>query len=89
MSNTPIGITAIVLGAVLTEYLDEMKFNKSAVDTIAQNWAYFGYEVEPTSEEEKGEFYSSLLVLFVTGLWTFFLSIFVNSASEATHKKEL
>jgi hypothetical protein len=89
ISNTPIGITAILLGAVLTEYLDEIKFNKDAVDLIARNWAYFGYNVEPLSQEEKGEFYSSLLVLFVTGIWTFFLSVFVNSSSESTDKKEL
>lgn len=88
MSNTPIGITAIILGATLTAYLDEIKFNKFAVDAIAANWEKIGYDLEATVEEEKGEFYSSLLVLFVTGVWTFFLSVFVNASTEKTHKKK-
>ncbi|KAL3945895.1 MAG: hypothetical protein SGBAC_000046 [Bacillariaceae sp.] len=87
--NTPIGVTAIILGAVLTEYLDENDFNKLADDVIAKNWNYLGYEVEIVPEKDKGEFYSSLLVLFVTGIWTYFLSVFVNSSVESTHKKEL
>eukprot|EP00980_Cylindrotheca_fusiformis_P011887 scaffold2830_cov131-Cylindrotheca_fusiformis.AAC.8 len=66
LSNTPVGLTAIILGAVLTEYLDENNFNALAVDTIARNWKYLGYETEPSKEGEQGEFYSSLVVLFVT-----------------------
>jgi hypothetical protein len=89
LRNTPIGLTAIILGAVLTEYLDENNFNVLAVDAIATNWRYLGYEVEPSTEEEKGEFYSSLVVLFATGVWTFILSVFVNSSHKSTHKKEL
>lgn len=89
LSNTPIGLTSILLGAVLTEYLDENNFNGLAVDAIAKNWRYLGYEVEPSKEEEKGEFYSSLVVLFATGVWTFILSVFVNSSRKSTHKKEL
>jgi hypothetical protein len=89
LSNTPIGLTSILLGAVLTEYLDENNFNALAVDALAKNWRYLGYELEPSTEEEKGEFYSSLVVLFATGVWTFFLSVFVNSSQKSTHKKEL
>lgn len=89
LSNTPIGVTAIILGAVLTEYLDENDFNKLADDIVAENWKYLGYEVAVVPENAKGEFYSSLLVLFVTGIWTYFLSVFVNSSVESTHKKEL
>ena len=88
MSNTPIGITAIILGASLTAYLDEIQFNKFAVNIIATNWEYLGYDLEVTPEEEKGEFYSSLLVLFVTGIWTFFLSVLVNASTETTDKKK-
>lgn len=89
LSNTPIGVTAIVLGAVLTEYLDENDFNKLADDILKKNWKYLGYEIEAMPEKDKGEFYSSLLVLFVTGVWTYFLSVFVNSPVESSHKKEL
>jgi hypothetical protein len=88
MSNAPIGLTAIALGATLTSYLDRIAFNKVAVDFIAQSWVSLGYDVEPKAEEEKGEFYSSLVVLVITGVWTFILSVVINSPSEISEKKE-
>ena len=53
MSNAPVGLTAIAIGAALTAYLDKMDFNKYAVDLVARNWKYMGYVVEPSPEEEK------------------------------------
>ena len=88
MSNAPVGITAIMIGAALTSYLDKKEFNRYVVVMMAQNWKYLGYNVEPSSEEEKGEFYSSLLVLIITGVWTFILSVFINGPSEQSDKKE-
>lgn len=88
MSNAPIGLTAIALGALLTAYLDQISFNKLVVDLLAQGWSSMGYEKEPTAEEEKGEFYSSLLVLLITGVWTFILSVVINAPSETSEKKE-
>jgi hypothetical protein len=88
MSNAPIGLTAIALGALLTAYLDQISFNKLAVDGIAQGWSSLGYETEPKPQEEKGEFYSSLLVLVITGVWTFVLSVVINAPSETSEKKE-
>lgn len=88
MSNAPIGLTAIALGAMLTAYLDQIGFNKLAVDLISQGWTSLGYPSEPTPEEEKGEFYSSLLVLLITGVWTFVLSVVINAPSETSEKKE-
>jgi hypothetical protein len=38
---------------------------------------------------KSGEFYSSILVLVVTGIWTFVLSVFVNAPQESSEKKEL
>jgi hypothetical protein len=90
MSNTPIGLTAIALGASLTAYLDRVEFNKLAVDAMSNYWSYLGYkDTEPSEQEEKGEFYSSLLVLLITGIWTFVLSVVINSPSEPSEKKEL
>jgi hypothetical protein len=89
MSNTPIGLTAIAIGAALTSYLDRVEFNKLVVDLMAIQWSYLGYNVEPSPEDEKGEFYSSLVVLFITGIWTFGLSFVINSPSEPSEKKEL
>ena len=88
MSNAPIGLTAIALGAMLTAYLDRIGFNKLAVDYIAEGWSSLGYESEPTPVEEKGEFYSSLVVLLITGVWTFVLSVVINSPAETSEKKE-
>lgn len=90
MSNFPIGLTAIALGAALTAYLDKIDFNDWAVELVKANW---GSKPETTatgtSEGDNGEFYSSLLVLFVTGIWTFVLSVVINSPTEPTDKKEL
>jgi hypothetical protein len=88
MSNAPIGLTAIALGAMLTSYLDRIEFNKVAVDLIAESWVSLGYAAEPKAEEAKGEFYSSLVVLVITGVWTFVLSVVINSPSETSEKKE-
>lgn len=88
MSNAPIGLTAIALGAMLTAYLDRIGFNRLAVDLIAQSWVSLGYDAVPKPEEEKGEFYSSLVVLVITGIWTFILSVVINSPSETSEKKE-
>jgi hypothetical protein len=88
MNNFPIGLTAIALGAALTAYLDRMEFEGHAVELIKQSWTVMGYKVEVAAEEEKGEFYSSLLVILVTGMWTFVLSVFINSPTEPIDKKE-
>lgn len=88
MSNAPIGLTAIALGAMLTAYLDRTGFNKLAVDFISETWVSLGYASEPKPEEEKGEFYSSLVVLIITGVWTFVLSVVINSPTEVSEKKE-
>eukprot|EP00934_Nitzschia_sp_Nitz4_P002210 Nitzschia sp. Nitz4//scaffold35_size145790//15694//16465//NITZ4_003007-RA/size145790-augustus-gene-0.110-mRNA-1//1//CDS//3329549055//2210//frame0 len=87
MSNAPIGLTAIALGAMLTAYLDQAEFNKLATDTMAQYWKYLGYDI-PEKEDEKGEFYSSLVVLLITGVWTFVLSVLINAPTETSEKKE-
>lgn len=89
LSNAPVGLTAIALGAALTAYFDKIELNKMAVDYLALYLTYLGYPAEPSYEEEKGELYSSIIVLFITGIWTFVLSVVVNSPSEPSEKKEL
>jgi hypothetical protein len=108
MSNAPVGLTAIVLGAALTAYLDEIEFNRWVAEAVIEYWKLLGYRVEslPLLDEEQqqqqqsagprsngsnksGEFYSSLFVLIVTGIWTFVLSVFVNAPQESLEKKEL
>jgi hypothetical protein len=89
LSNAPVGLAAIALGAGLTAYLDQIEFNKMVVDAKSEYWSYLGYNVERSPEDEKGEFYSSLFVLLITGVWTFVLSVVINSPSEPSDKKEL
>jgi len=99
MSNAPVGLTAIVLGAGLTAYLDKIEFNVWVAEAVTEYWWMLGYKVEAstTAEGEKqqdpsnggGEFYSSIFVLLVTGIWTFVLSVMVNSPAESLEKKEL
>jgi hypothetical protein len=106
MSNAPVGLTAIVLGATLTAYLDEIEFNRWVAEAVIEYWKFLGYRVEslPLLDEEdeqhpqgagnngsakSGEFYSSIFVLIVTGIWTFVLSVFVNAPQESLEKKEL
>lgn len=89
LSNAPVGLTAIALGAALTAYLDQIEFNKLVVRYKYKYWNWLGYVVESSPDESKGEFYSSLFVLLITGVWTFILSIIINSPSEPSDKKEL
>ena len=105
MSNAPVGLTAIVLGAALTAYLDKIEFNVWVAEAITEYWGMLGYNVDsstttteggttsPTNQDEAsrggGEFYSSLFVLIVTGVWTFVLSVMVNAPEESLEKKEL
>lgn len=107
MSNAPVGLTAIVLGAALTAYLDEIEFNGWVTEAATEYRNMLGYTIDsagivdgkpaltqkPLLENEVsrggGEFYSSLFVLIVTGIWTFVLSVMVNAPAESLEKKEL
>lgn len=81
MSNFPIGLTAIGIGGGLTAWLDSVNFNEMVAEYIRDKFRF--------STEVEGEFYSSIAVLVVTSLWTYVLSIYVNSPPEKSEKKEL
>jgi hypothetical protein len=103
MSNAPVGLTAIVLGAALTAYLNEIKFNVWVADAVMEYQNLLGNTIDsgatgdgkPTTtrtleeSHDGGEFYSSLFVLIVTSIWTFVLSVMVNAPAESLEKKEL
>lgn len=102
MSNTPVGLTAIVLGAALTAYLDEIEFNEWVAEAVSEYWVLMGYKVDTNGTKDSvtstlhneasrggGEFYSSLFVLIITGIWTFVLSVIVNAPAESLEKKDL
>jgi hypothetical protein len=87
LSNFPIGLTAIAIGGGLTAYLDTREFNERIEEYIRD---HFTFSRMPAREpEEKSEFYSSLLVVVVTGLWTYVLSVYINSHPAKSEKKEL
>jgi hypothetical protein len=88
MSNFPIGLTALGLGGALTAYLDRIEFNENIAGWI-RDYSTFSTMPARSRVDDQGEFYSSLVVLFVTGVWTYVLSVYINSPPEKSEKKEL
>lgn len=76
LSNAPIGLTAMTVGTLMTEYLDRIHFD-AYVAPLASNLPFM--PPPPTNEEEPGEFYSSLVVMAVTGIFSYTASVYVNS----------
>jgi len=86
LSNYPIGLTGMVLGTVCTSYLDKIHFNERVEDFIRAHFS--SLQKMATDEDEKGEFYSSLLVLVITSVWGYTLSVMVNSQSATDKEKD-
>ena len=88
MSNVPIGLSTMVLGSVCTSFLTKMDF-----DTFVYEWlSRFTFVVKDEEEEGGGgDFYSCMLVMVLTGVWSFVLTNIVNStpSSKVNDKKEL
>ena len=84
LSNYPIGVTAIALGATCTAYLDRMEFNERAeefLQTYVRFLVFWPHVDNNTHDDEKGEFYSSLVVMVITSVWSYVLSVAVNTPS--------
>lgn len=88
LSNYPIGLTAIALGSALTGYFHRVAFNEGVEDFIRTYITWKDIDEFTTDDDKKGEFYSSLVVLVVTSLWTYVLSVMVNAPSADETKKE-
>jgi hypothetical protein len=88
MSNFPIGLTAIAIGSGLTAYCDYYDFNNRVEEYIRD---YFTFSRMPSRPDEapSSEFYTSIVVLLVTSLWTYILSVYVNATPAKSDKKEL
>jgi hypothetical protein len=92
MSNFPIGLTAIAIGGLLTAHLDTIRFSDRVDDFIRDNFTFSKMPPRLKADGSTGEesqFWSSLLALFVTSLWTYVLSIYINSIPTKSEKKEL
>lgn len=79
MSNAPIGLTAMMLGTILTGYFDRIHLEHKADQFLINNFGFLGFN-EPEPDEERSEFYSSLVVMVITGVWSYLLSVWVNAA---------
>lgn len=88
LSNYPIGLSAIMIGAACTAYLDKVGFELFADDFVRSN---ITHELRKGDDdhEQSGEFYSSLVVLFITGIWSYVLSVIINAPAPKPGKKEL
>ena len=84
LANAPIGLTAMALGTALTGFLSKVEFNAYAEDLIS---SVLGME-NASAEDEEGEFYSSLVVMVATGLWSVVLSFVVNSEKKTDVKEK-
>ena len=83
LSNAPIGLSAMVIGTGLTGFLSKVEFNAMAEDVIS---SILGSEPHDHTEDE-GEFYSSLIVMVVTGVYCFVLGLVVNKPEEEKKSK--
>jgi len=86
MSNAPVGLSAMVIGTLLTGFLSGIEF-----DSKVQSWVdQFNGTLEE-KEVEESEFYASLVVMVVTGVWSYVACMYVNSPSESakiSHEKD-
>jgi hypothetical protein len=92
MSNFPIGLTAIAIGGALTGYLDSIHFSDIVDEFVRDNFTFSKMPPQVNAQgvhEKESQFWSSLVVLFVTSLWTYVLSIYVNAIPTISEKKEL
>ena len=100
-SNVPVGLSAIALGAYLTAYLDQIKFDDDVANMLealgwwnlaaasSNNGSGKDEDGSNSSNNNKNEIYTSFFVLIVTSFWSFILSVFVNAPAEEPDKKEV
>lgn len=91
MSNFPIGLTAIAIGGMLTAYLDAVHFSNRVDDFVRDNFTFSKMPPRLTADGigEESQFWSSIIVLIVTSIWTYVLTLYINSIPTKSEKKEL
>ena len=76
LSNYPIGITSMMLGATATGWLAKIDFDSTVFGFIQDNLIFLVGKQELVKEEVQGT-YSGIVVLVLTSLWTFVLTSMV------------
>ena len=91
LSNAPIGLTAMTIGTLLTGYLDRVQFDRAVQNFLEFYLPFLTTKSYNHKDEDAGEFYSSLVVMGVTGIFSYLASVYVNSGPKTAdaHKKEL
>jgi len=82
LKNAPIGLTAMTLGTFITSFLVKISFESKVVNVLKD--IGLGKEDEI---DENGNFYSSLMVMLVTGVWSFGLTTIINSPKSPNKNK--
>jgi hypothetical protein len=73
--------------SLFAAYLDDIDFEALIEDFIRDNFTFSS--MPPRAHEEQSEFYSSLCVMVVTSIWTYALSVYINSPTTSSEKKHL
>ncbi len=85
MSNAPVGLTAIVLGAALTAYLDQIEFNGWVAEAVVEYQKMLGFTIDtgkvatgmPTATQPPGPIKRTLQTEESRGGGEFYSSLFV------------
>mmetsp|Transcript_39040 Transcript_39040/g.79610 ORF Transcript_39040/g.79610 Transcript_39040/m.79610 type:complete len:173 (-) Transcript_39040:187-705(-) len=84
MSNMPVGLVSLALGAFCMEKLEEASFDEKVNDWLG--------DAKSDNDDQKGGFYASLVVMLVTGIFNYVALNIVNSSpvgKKQDGKKEL
>ena len=84
LMNLPIGMSGTVVGTFSTETLIRMEFD-AKVRGLLQMLNLVG----KSQEEDDGTGFTNIMVMIVTGIWGYVLSVMVNSKPQKKGDKEL
>jgi len=94
LSNVPIGLSAMAIGATATGWLDRIGFDHRADEFINTQMEVFGgvwkNRDAAGTEDVEGK-YSSIVVLIITGIWSYVFTVIVMSQPQqplSTRKDE-
>ena len=76
LMNAPIGLSATFIGTVCTGMLNNMNFDAMVKGLLK---GIFMSESNESDSDGDGQFFTSILVMIITGIWSFILSTIVNS----------